>query len=270
MWKVQWGPTPALGSETTPADAGSGAGNVAVTSTLTGLTAGATYYYKFVANNDSGGSGQSAVQTVTVKPNPTATAGAPGTIKSSTAVLNGTINPGGEATMWKVQWGRTPALGSQTVPVNAGSGTVNVAVTSTLTGLKMGATYYYKFVANNDSGGSGQSTVRTFKTVSNAVKLGKPKVDKKRNIGLSVTIGSKGKLTLIGTFGSKKKKTYGKFVLIAKAGGKFTLKIKPSPAALKALKKAKKLKVTLTIKFEPIGGTRNVKTKTVTVNGFLK
>jgi hypothetical protein len=92
---------------------------------------------------------------------PTATAGAAGATTSSTVVLNGLINPGGQATNWKVQWGPTPALGSETAPVDAGSGAADVAVTTTLTGLTAGATYYYKFVANTDSGGSGESAVQT-------------------------------------------------------------------------------------------------------------
>src|SRR5205807_3978687 len=92
-WTVQYGTTPALGSETATQSAGSGTADVPVQTALTGLAAGSTLYYRFAAQN-SRGSDQSATQSQMLKPNPTATAGAPGAVTSSSAVLNGTINPG--------------------------------------------------------------------------------------------------------------------------------------------------------------------------------
>src|SRR5205085_8196919 len=139
--------------------------------------AGSTIYYKFVATNDSGGSGSSSTQTVSTKPNPTASVGSPGTITPNSAAVKGTVNPGGEPTTWMVQYGKTPALGSQSAALNAGSGTSDVAVQTTLTGLPASSTIYYKLVANNDSNGSGQSAVAQLKTPP-WLTLGKPRIGK--------------------------------------------------------------------------------------------
>lgn len=50
----QYGASSAYGSQTPPAVAGEGAGSVHVTATLTGLTAGTVYHFRFVAVNATG------------------------------------------------------------------------------------------------------------------------------------------------------------------------------------------------------------------------
>jgi hypothetical protein len=72
----------------------------------------------------------------------------------TSALVNGTVNPEGQATTYYFQYGTTTAYGLQSSPTNAGSGTGNVAVHSTLTGLSTGTTYHYRLAAQNAAGTS--------------------------------------------------------------------------------------------------------------------
>jgi phosphodiesterase/alkaline phosphatase D-like protein len=71
---------------------------------------------------------------------------------STSATVGGTVNPNGQATTWLVQYGKTTSYGSQTGAFNAGAGTTNTAVSTTLNGLAPGTTYHYRFVATNATG----------------------------------------------------------------------------------------------------------------------
>jgi hypothetical protein len=97
----------------------------------------------------------------------------------------------------------------------------------------------------------------------NALALGKSKVTRKRQIKLAVAVCAKGKVMLTGTFG--KKKNYGKALLTANRGGELTLTIRPSAAARWALTHKKKLKVKLTVTYEPTVGTPTVATSAQSV-----
>ena len=277
-WQVNYGTTPSLGTTKAVGSVGSGSADVPVTTTLSGLTAGATYYYQLVATNDSSGSGSSAVQTVAVKPNPTAAAATPATgdITTTTAVVNGTVDPGGEATQWQVQYGPTSLLGSITALTSAGAGTTALPITTTLRGLMPNKTYFFELVANNDSTGSGQSLVMRFRTVPNSLQLGRPHVDKGGNISQPVTIAGKGSIEAAATFSPSNTtatlvSSYGRAMVVARKGGRVALIVKPSAAArraLKALKRSKHLTVALAVTFVPFGGTANTKSTTRSVNGL--
>jgi multidrug efflux pump subunit AcrA (membrane-fusion protein) len=66
--------------------------------------------------------------------------------------VSGTVNPSGTATTYHFEYGTTSGLGSKTPSLDAGSGNAIVSVTANLTGLKPGATYYYRLVATNSIG----------------------------------------------------------------------------------------------------------------------
>ncbi len=85
---------------------------------------------------------------------PTAITGSVASVTGSSAKLNGTVNPNGLATTWQFEYGLTTGYGSKapSTAQNAGSGTANVAVTTTLTGLEPGSTYHYRLTAKNADG----------------------------------------------------------------------------------------------------------------------
>jgi hypothetical protein len=80
------------------------------------------------------------------------TQAATGTV-NTTATLNGTINPNGDATSATFEYGTDPALATFTT-VNAGTttaGTTAEPVTAPLTGLTPGVTYYFRVTGLNAS-----------------------------------------------------------------------------------------------------------------------
>lgn len=83
---------------------------------------------------------------------PTVATEAASLITSTSATLNGTVNPNGAATTCYFQYGTTTSYGKVTPTQSKGSGTANVAVTAALTGLTANTTYHYKLVAANSAG----------------------------------------------------------------------------------------------------------------------
>ncbi len=112
------------------------------------------------ATGPTGATGATGLTSVTPQP-PAVVTGSPSQVRPTSAVLNGTVNPEGQATTYYFQYGTSTAYGLQTSPVSAGSGSGNVSATSTVTGLTTGATYHYRLVAQNASGTSygGDQTV---------------------------------------------------------------------------------------------------------------
>ena len=101
---------------------------------------------------------------------PTATTNAATGVTPSAATLNGTVNPNGSATTAQFQWNTSPTLaGSINVTsVQAmGSGSSNVAVTATVSGLSPSSTYYYRVVANN-AAGQALGSIQSFTTAAPA------------------------------------------------------------------------------------------------------
>jgi hypothetical protein len=90
--------------------------------------------------------------TSTTSQPPSVTTGVPSQVGPTSAVLNGTVDPEGQTTSYYFQYGATTGYGTQSTPASAGSGTANVAVHSTITGLTPGTTYHYRLVAQNASG----------------------------------------------------------------------------------------------------------------------
>ena len=107
---------------------------------------------------------------------PSITTGVATKISNTTAVLNGTINPNGHATLYDFSVGPTTAYGATTALHNVKSGTKPVAITTTVTGLTPGTTYHYRLNASN-AGGSVAGPDRAFTTTGHppaAVVTGGP------------------------------------------------------------------------------------------------
>jgi hypothetical protein len=71
---------------------------------------------------------------------------------TNAATLNATVNPNGVQTTAWFEWGATTNYGTTSTPTNVGSGSSNVSVTNTVTGLTAGLTYHFRVVATNIEG----------------------------------------------------------------------------------------------------------------------
>jgi hypothetical protein len=96
---------------------------------------------------------------------PAVTTGPAYQVRTTSAVLNGTVNPEGQPTTWFFQYGQSTAYGLQTGPGNAGSGTGSVAVHASVRGLVSHTTYHYRLVAQGP-GGTAYGADATFNTTS--------------------------------------------------------------------------------------------------------
>lgn len=94
---------------------------------------------------------------------PAVVTGAAGALTTSGATLAGTVNPGGEATTWRFEYGFTTAYGSFSPPLVVPAGNQPVAVQAALGGLADGSLYHYRLVAENTRGAR-QGADATFRT----------------------------------------------------------------------------------------------------------
>jgi phosphodiesterase/alkaline phosphatase D-like protein len=93
-----------------------------------------------------------------------ATGGAKG-VTAGSATLTGTVNPEGQATTYRFEYGTTTTYTAQTSSVSAGSGTKNVKVSAAVASLSPNTTYHYRLVATNASGPA-MGADHTFKTAN--------------------------------------------------------------------------------------------------------
>lgn len=151
----EWGTDPALaGCSSTPAEpVGAGSGPLSVAATVTGLSAGTTYYYRIVSLNGAGTS-LGEITSFPARPVPSAATGAAADVTDNAATLNGAANPNGYATTAWFEWGTDPSFAAySTTPGSAiGSGTADVSVSLRISGLSPGTTYYFRVAASNSYG----------------------------------------------------------------------------------------------------------------------
>ena len=148
----QYGATGRYGLQTKTTSAGSGAAAVAVKATVGGLVPGMAYHFRVSATNSDGTvTGADATFAVGAVAPAASTGGAP-FVTSSSAVVSGTVNPGGASATYVFQYGTSTAYGQQTAPVSAGAGTSSVHAGATITGLAQGTLYHYRVVATSAQG----------------------------------------------------------------------------------------------------------------------
>jgi hypothetical protein len=160
----EYGTTTSYGSYTSTKSAGAGTSKVQVNATLTGLTAGTTYYFRIVASSAIGESFGGAIA-FTTQPGPGVSTNAASGLFEEQATLNGSVNPEGLDTHYHFEYGTTSSYGSSTAESDAGSGTASVPESTTIAKLQPGITYYYRIAATSSAGtsyGAGQ----TFSTPS--------------------------------------------------------------------------------------------------------
>jgi hypothetical protein len=109
------------------------------------------------------GGGALITGVATAASSPAVITGGHSSVKQTSAVLQGTVNPNGSHTTYYFRWGLTNAYGVNGSPHSAGSGTKPVAPTTTATGLIPGTAYHYQLIATNKYG-TAAGTDRTFTT----------------------------------------------------------------------------------------------------------
>ncbi|MCG2691115.1 CAP domain-containing protein [Candidatus Parcubacteria bacterium] len=134
----------------------------------TGLSGGTNYCYRVRAYNSAGDSAYSnetcATTQITPSIQPTANTGFATNITSSSATLNGMVNPNGIATGAFFQWGNSSSFGNITSSQTIGNGNANIDVSANLTGLMPATAYYFRTVAVNGAGGTVFGATQTFTT----------------------------------------------------------------------------------------------------------
>lgn len=163
-WYVEYGTSTSYGTKTANVNAGSGTANTAVSASLTGLTAGTTYHYRVVATNSSG-TARGSDGIFTTSAGPVAVTGSATSVTTTSATLNGTVDPNGQATSWYFEYGTSTSYGSKTAEKSAGSGTSTTGVAAPVSGLTRGRLYHYRLVATSDAGTS-RGADQTFSTVT--------------------------------------------------------------------------------------------------------
>src|SRR5690606_5487970 len=114
---------------------------VALSTSLTGLQPGTTYYYRVVAENSQGTSYGEIKSFKTQSGPPSASTGS-ASPQGTTATVNGTANPNGSSTSVKFEYGKTTSLGSSSGTQSAGSGSSSGSFSASLTGLQPNTKYY--------------------------------------------------------------------------------------------------------------------------------
>ena len=168
-WYIQYGTTTAYGSQTAKANAGSGSAAVSITSNLASLKSGSTYHYRVVASNGAGTVHGSDAVFTTLTP-PGATTGAATGIGSTTATLNGTVDPNSRDTTFYFEYGTSTSYGTKTSVRSAGSGASPQNEAVGISNLQVGKTYHFRIVATSDAGTTAGSDA-TFTTSSAPVAV---------------------------------------------------------------------------------------------------
>jgi hypothetical protein len=133
---------------------GTGTGPQNVSAGIAGLVANGTYHFRLVAHNAFGynyGPDQIIVTTPPDLPVVDSTYASPVTAESAT--LNTSINPGSGPTVYRFQYGPTPAYGSQTYPGGPTAADDQLHTASTnISGLTPGTEYHFRVRATNFAG----------------------------------------------------------------------------------------------------------------------
>jgi len=156
------GTTPSYTANTAARSAGAGVAPTAVAIRADRLAPDTTYHFALVATNaDGSATGADAAFTTT---GPAIVAdGTPSSVTAGSAVLSGTVDPGGHPARWFFQYGVSTSYGATTPVKSAGDGLAPVPVAAAISGLAPGTEYHFRLVARNADGTTvaGDSVIAT-------------------------------------------------------------------------------------------------------------
>ena len=135
-----------------------------VSDIIGGLTASTTYHFRIVATNGAGTRYGSDRTFTTLSPTgaPVAITNPATNVASSSATLNGSVDPHGLSTTVHFQYGTTTSYGHTTAnQTKTGNGYQNVA--ANISGLSASTTYHFRIVPTNTAG-TRYGGDRTFRT----------------------------------------------------------------------------------------------------------
>src|SRR5436190_11846753 len=112
-WFFEYGTSTSYGSKTPEKSAGSGTSSGSVSAALSSLARGRLYHFRLVATSDAGTT-RGADRTFSTIGAPAVVTGAATSIAPTSARLNGTVTPNGQATNWLFEYGTTSSHGSRT------------------------------------------------------------------------------------------------------------------------------------------------------------
>ncbi|OHA83905.1 MAG: hypothetical protein A2937_01800 [Candidatus Yonathbacteria bacterium RIFCSPLOWO2_01_FULL_47_33b] len=155
VYWFEWGTSTNLGNQTNHYSQGIAASNMSTS--ISGLSANTTYYYRAAAQNAQGTVYGSIVSFTTSYGNtntgtlPTISTNGATNTSNDYAVLNGYVNPSGssDTTRW-FEWGTSTNLGNQTNHYSQGIAASSFS--ENLSGLSQNTTYYYRAAAQNSQG----------------------------------------------------------------------------------------------------------------------
>ncbi len=167
----EYGENTNFGSATALQGAGSGTALLPASTQFSGLKPLTKYYFRINAQNQFGTI--TGVTRTFTTPGPAAP-GAPSanalnasSVATSSATMNGRVNPNGDQTTYWFEYSQDSLLGnilgSTTHAQVVGTGTAPVNVAVSITGLQRNTRYYYRVVAQN-SYGTVRSDVANFRT----------------------------------------------------------------------------------------------------------
>jgi hypothetical protein len=193
-WYFEYGTSTSYGTKTPVKDAGSGSGAIAVSAGVSGLRTGRTYHVRLVATSDAGTS-RGSDKSFFTSAAPAVTTKAASSVKDTTATLNGSVNPNGQAATVYFEYGTSTAYGAKTPVASAGSGTATKNMSAAVSGLTGGATYHFRVVATNATGTTA-GTDLTFATAGKPVpRTGTPSGVTETSATLTGTVDPDGHTT---------------------------------------------------------------------------
>ncbi|HEY1471916.1 MAG TPA: hypothetical protein VGF61_22950 [Candidatus Acidoferrum sp.] len=148
----QYGTTTSYGLTTAP-QSHTGNTYLNISANINGLLASHVYHYRIVASNSAGttfGSDRTFT-TLSATGAPVVTTNPATNVATSSATLNGSVDPHGLTTSVHFQYGTTTSYGLTTAP-QSHSGNAYLNISASISGLSASHVYHFRIVATNSAG----------------------------------------------------------------------------------------------------------------------